>query len=118
MASNDSTVLDIQYVLMLPSMVFLKMEKLTFIIQSGFRIDPNKMKSIDKCLIAENELKVSNQLIDYIKQINDLHGYILVTIEQDGVTFKNELNVSQPLWNKIMDKLFYAQYYHWNIEYT
>ena len=51
-AGNDSTVLDIQYVLMLPSKVSLKMEKLTFIIQSGFRIDANKMKPIDMCLIA------------------------------------------------------------------
>ena len=65
------------------------MADLVFKVQPGMAIDPSKTKPVNKFLLAKYKQDLTNELLRYIDEINACGGHILITIEQDGQTFRS-----------------------------
>lgn len=65
------------------------MSELTFIERHGVIIDPLKTKPINQLLLNQYKQALTEELQPYIEEINACTGYILITIGQDGQTFRS-----------------------------
>ena len=84
------------------------MEELTFKVQSGIgrNMYPEKNKPLNNALLTAYKEQITKQLQKYISGINKCGGYILITVEQDGETFTNQLleMKDHALFAKIIDE--------------